>query len=127
MNCFKLTKRNNEDLDRINRNFLWLPNMGINDNKVFPLVTWDDVCRPKSEGSLGIRKNNDDNKALITKLGWKIVIDKDSIWTRIMWDKYVKDNNFFIIQKNNGFIGFVWCLLFLSWMRIIYITLVWMS
>ena len=48
MNCFKLIKRNNEDLDIINRNFLWLPNMGINENKVFSLVAWDDVCRPKS-------------------------------------------------------------------------------
>ena len=58
MNCFKLTKRNNEDIDIINRIFLWLPNMGINENKVFPLVAWDDVCRPKSEGGLGIKKNN---------------------------------------------------------------------
>ena len=76
--------------------------MGINENKVFPLVAWDDVCRPKSEGGLGIRKNNDANKAAITKLGWKILIDKDSIWAMIMQDKYVTDNNFFRIQKKNG-------------------------
>ena len=102
MNCFKLIKRNNEDLDIINRNFLWLANMGINENKVFPLIAWDGVCTPKSKGGLGIRKNNDANKAAITKLGWRILVDKDSIWARIMWDKYVKDNNFFRIQKKNG-------------------------
>lgn len=49
MNCFKLTKINNEDLDITNRNFLWLPNIGINETKVLPLVVWDAVCRPKSK------------------------------------------------------------------------------
>ena len=76
MNCFKLTKGNNEDLNRINMNFLCLPNMGINEIKVFPLVASDDVCRSKFEESLGIRKNNDVNKASITKLGWRILTDK---------------------------------------------------
>ena len=74
--------------------------MGINETKVFPLVAWDDVCRPKSEGSLGIRKNNDVNKASITKLGWRILIDKDSIWVRIMDDKYVRDNFFRALKKD---------------------------
>ena len=29
MNCFKLTKSNNEDLDKINRKFSWAPNIGL--------------------------------------------------------------------------------------------------
>ena len=49
-------------------NFLWLPNIGSNETKVFPLVAWDNVCRPKSEGGLGIRKNEDVNKASFAKL-----------------------------------------------------------
>ena len=56
MNCFKLTKRNNEDLDKININFLWQLNMGANGTKTFPLIAWDDINRPKSQGSLGIIK-----------------------------------------------------------------------
>ena len=83
MNCFKLTKTNNEDLDRIDRNFLWLPNMRVIGTKVFPLLAWDDVCRPKFEGVKGIRKN-DDNRASITKIGWRILIDNDNIWARII-------------------------------------------
>ena len=79
MNCFKLTKRINEDLDRINKNLLWLPNIGSNETKGFPLVAWDEICRPKSEGGLGIRMNENVNKASITKLGWRILIDNDSI------------------------------------------------
>ena len=44
MNCFKLIKRNNEDLDKINRKFLWTPNTRPNETKGIPLVVWDDIC-----------------------------------------------------------------------------------
>ena len=134
-----------------------LPNIGSNEAKGFPLVVWDDVCRPKSEGGLGIRRNEDVNKALIIKLGWRILTDNDSIWAKIMRDKYVKNNNFFRISKkecdfivwkevinHKKYIGvdLKWCvgdgrkvsfrqttgyicyLLFLLWMKIIYITLI---
>ena len=66
--CFKLTKVNNEDLDIINRNFLWLPNMA--------LVAWDDVGRAKFEVDLRIRRNNDVNKTSIYKLSWRILTIK---------------------------------------------------
>ena len=66
---------------------------------MFPLVARDAICRPKYEGGLGIRKNNDINKASIAKLGWRILPDNDSLWASIMRDKYVKNNNFFMIPK----------------------------
>ena len=99
MNCFKLTKSNNEDLDKINRKFLWAPNLGCKEAKGFPLVAWNEVCRPKFEGRLEIKRNVDVNNATISKLGWRILKDKDCVWIRIMRDKYVKENNFFSIQK----------------------------
>ena len=125
MNCFKLTKRNNEDLDRINKNFLWLPNVGSNESKCFPLVAWDGVCRPKSKGGLEIRNNEDVNKTTITKLGWRILTNTNSIWARIMREKYIKNNNFFRIPKKKGDsivwrevinhrkyigVGLIWCI-----------------
>ena len=73
--------------------------MGANGPKAFPLVAWDDVYRPKSEGGLGIRKNEDVNRASIAILSWKILTDNDSFWARIMRDKYVKNINFFRFPK----------------------------
>ena len=63
MNYFKLTKWNNEDINRINWNFLLLPNIGCNETKEFPLIAYDKLCRPKSEGGQGIKKNEDVNNA----------------------------------------------------------------
>lgn len=50
MNCFKLTKMNNEDHDKINRNFFWTQNLVCKESKEIPLVAWDEVCRHKLEG-----------------------------------------------------------------------------
>ena len=69
-------------------NFLCLPNIGSNETKVFPLASWDNGCKPKSEEGLGIRKNDDVNKASIVKLGWRILTNNDNLWARIMRDKY---------------------------------------
>ena len=84
MNCFKFTKSNNEDLDKINRKFLWAPNIGFKEAKQFPLIAWDEAYRPKSKGGLGIRRNEYVNKTAITKLGWRILTYKDRFWARIM-------------------------------------------
>lgn len=46
----------------------------------------DEVCRPKS---LKMRRNEDVNKTSVIKLGWRIFMDNDSIWVRIMRDKYI--------------------------------------
>lgn len=68
------------------------------------MVAWDEVCRPK--GGIGIRKNDDINKALITKLGQRIFRDSDNIWANIMRDKYAKNNDFFRITKKGD--SLVW-------------------
>ena len=64
------------------------------------MVAWEEVCRLKFEGSLGIRQNEDVNKASITMLRWRILMDSVSIWIRIMREKYVKNNFFWIFKKS---------------------------
>ena len=38
----------------------------------------------------------------MARLGWRILTDNDSIWAKIIRDKYVKNNNFYIILKKSG-------------------------
>ena len=38
INGFKLTKSNNKNFDKINKKFLWAPNIGFKETKGFPLV-----------------------------------------------------------------------------------------
>ncbi|GJV72567.1 hypothetical protein Tco_1492562 [Tanacetum coccineum] len=51
-------------------------------------VTWNDVCLPKVEGGLGIRKLEQFNIALMSSHIWKILMNKDLLWVR--WIHYYK-------------------------------------
>jgi hypothetical protein len=69
-------------LDRIKslcRNFLW-------GGKCFtikkPLVSWKEVCLPKSEGGLGMLDMKEWNKALLVKTLWNIHQKKDTLWSK---------------------------------------------
>ena len=62
-------------------------------NNYIPLLSWDRICTPKSEGGLGIHKAEDLNNALQMKLLWKLLFDKDNIWVRIITEKYLKEEN----------------------------------
>ncbi|GJZ97902.1 cation/H(+) antiporter 24-like protein [Tanacetum coccineum] len=45
-------------------------------------VTWEDVCIPKREGGLGIRRLEGFNKALISTHIWSLLLRKESLWVK---------------------------------------------
>lgn len=59
------------------------------------LVNWDNGCKSKIEGGLGIRKARDQNTVVLTKLGWKIISDKDKLWYRVLHSKYLNDHTLY--------------------------------
>lgn len=73
------------DLVRIQRAFLW---GGTDSNTKIPWVSWDDICKPKSEGGLGIRDLECFNKALVGKWIWRILNKKETLWVKILLSKY---------------------------------------
>ena len=53
-----------------------------------PLITWDQVCKPISEGGLGIRKISSMNKSLLAKQDWRVYHDYKE-WSTIWKHKYL--------------------------------------
>ncbi|KAG8383539.1 hypothetical protein BUALT_Bualt04G0024000 [Buddleja alternifolia] len=77
-------------LDASMRKFSW----GHDPNKNhLHLMAWDDICRPKALGGLGLRKMKDLNFALLSKLAWKMVSEKNCIWLNLFRYKYLKSSN----------------------------------
>ncbi|XP_028776836.1 uncharacterized protein LOC114733531 [Neltuma alba] len=74
-----------EDIDRKCRSFLW----GCTPQaRKMHLVAWEDVCRRKEDGGLGLRTARKQNDAFMTKLGWGLIKRRDALWVRFLREKY---------------------------------------
>jgi hypothetical protein len=73
------------EVTSIQRNFLW---GGLADKKKISLVSWKDVCRPEKEGGLGIRDLRVMNISLLSKWRWKLLMEGDEMWKRVLVAKY---------------------------------------
>ena len=52
------------------------------------LCSWRDVCKPKKAGGLGLRYAKDSNIALLSKLGWSLIHNRDELWVKILRSRY---------------------------------------
>lgn len=74
-----------ESLDRASRSFVWGTTV---EKRKLHLLAWRKLCRSKTEGGLGFRPAREMNKALLAKVGWRLLSDKDSLWARVLRSKY---------------------------------------
>ena len=65
----------------------------IEGKKGLHLIKWQTMCKSKTEGGLGLGSKHNMNRAFITKLAWRLIHDKDSLWTRVLRGKYVKEQD----------------------------------
>lgn len=70
-------------LDRLRRAFLWAAADKISGAKC--LVSWDQVCRPKEEGGLGVRSIPTQNSCLLIKLLYRLHCATNESWPRWVW------------------------------------------
>lgn len=64
------------------------------------MVSWEKICRPKSEGGLGFHNLKILNQAHMMKLAWSLLVEKDKLWVKIL--------------QANMLVGLPWSLLLLS-------------
>lgn len=81
MSTHKIPRITLNKIDTCLKKFLW--NASNNSNKKSP-IKWEKVCTPKEFGGLGIRNLKLLNQAFIIKLGWRLVKDKESLWSKVL-------------------------------------------
>jgi len=79
VSVFILTIAVLEQIERILRQFLW---KGLALGKGGTKVSWENVCLPKEEKGLGIRRLMECNKEAMLKHIWILFSDKESLWCR---------------------------------------------
>jgi len=57
------------------------------------LIGWDTVTKNKEEGVIGIQKCELRNRALHATLAWRTFRNPNSLWSRILTSKYLKNVN----------------------------------
>ncbi|XP_054776745.1 uncharacterized protein LOC129285164 [Prosopis cineraria] len=73
------------DIEKIIRKFIW----GYSDDhRGINLVNWKDLCQPVNRGGCGIISLEEQNKAFLSKLAYKIIAQPDLLWIRVLKAKY---------------------------------------
>ncbi|XVF81675.1 hypothetical protein PTKIN_Ptkin15bG0174300 [Pterospermum kingtungense] len=57
--------------------------------RTYNLVSWDKVVQPKQHGGLGFRCLNHMNIAFMSKLGWRMMTEKEALWVKVVAGKYI--------------------------------------
>ncbi|GAU48412.1 hypothetical protein TSUD_99270 [Trifolium subterraneum] len=102
LSFLKLPLKVRKAIVRIQRNFLWGGMAGVKDK--IPWVSWKDVCRPKSEGGIGVRDLKWFNVSLLAKWRWRLLRVDDLLWKRVLEARYgVISRPMLSIGRSNNF------------------------
>lgn len=70
-------------------------------------MSWERLCKPKSEGGIGFRHIHDFNIALLGKQGWRLLTKSESLVARVYRARYYPNSNF-LSATIGGSPSFVW-------------------
>ncbi|CAN1123467.1 Putative ribonuclease H protein At1g65750 [Linum perenne] len=94
-----------EAIDRKIRNFVW---GSTNDCRKIHLVSWDEVCKPKEHGGLGLKKARDLNMAFMMKLAFLFFKSPNELWVQVLQHKYFREGPNGLQVKNNSRLSPLW-------------------
>ncbi|GKV45242.1 hypothetical protein SLEP1_g52351 [Rubroshorea leprosula] len=82
-------------IDAACRNFIWCGKWNYN---AMSLIALDDVCVPRKEGGLGVKKLLHWNKATLGKLVWNICQHQESLWVKWAQVVLLRGENFWKVK-----------------------------
>lgn len=68
-------------LESLFRRFLW---GGSEDRKKTHWVAWDNICKEKDDGGLGLKNLKAFNYALMGKWLWRLKTEEHGLWARVL-------------------------------------------
>lgn len=85
LSFYRIPKVVLQKLVRIQWKFLW---SGGLEKLWIDWVSWEDICRLKDKGGIGVRCLNNFNLALLAKWRWRLLVDRDALWRTILERRY---------------------------------------
>lgn len=87
LSAFRLPKFCIREIDKICSGFLW---SGCDLNPKKAKIAWEAICRPKTEGGLGLRSLQEINKVTCLKLLWRLLTNRTSLWVKWIHNNVLK-------------------------------------
>ena len=97
MQCTHIPNKILEGVDRVNRNFLW---GSSESSKKIHWVGWQKVTKPKEKGGLGLQSAKGRNTALLAKLNWRLHVEKEALWAKVLRKKYCNQRRINLANAN---------------------------
>ncbi|XP_048490068.1 uncharacterized protein LOC125492022 [Beta vulgaris subsp. vulgaris] len=91
MSLFAIPKGIIDEINKIQRRFLWC---GHTDTNPIAPVAWEMIQLPKSLGGLSVGNLLHKNLALLFKWVWRYLHEPDALWRRIVQEKYKLPQHF---------------------------------
>jgi hypothetical protein len=86
MGFYLLPRGTHGRMDSVRSRFIW---RGAHADFKCHMVKWEDVCRPREYGGLGIIDTKIFNECLMVKWIWKLYKQKECLWVRLLTAKYM--------------------------------------
>ncbi|KAL8143028.1 hypothetical protein V2J09_016060, partial [Rumex salicifolius] len=74
-----------DSTDQSIRSFIW---GSTSARRRIHLLAWDKISLPKAEGGLGLCPMRHLNTAMLAKIGWRTIVEPQSLWSYIIRSKY---------------------------------------
>jgi hypothetical protein len=87
MGLFLLADGTHAGFDKHINRFFW---EGQGTKRKYHMVSWQDICQPKSQGGLGVINTKTMNVALMAKWIWRMFSEQNSelLWLKLLRAKY---------------------------------------
>lgn len=95
-NIFLLPKFVTKQIDALCRSYLWT---GQIDKSPMALLSWENVCVPKTKGGISIKQIFVWNKDACAKLLWKILVNPCCLWTKWASTVYLRGRSLWRVNS----------------------------
>lgn len=72
-------------------------------------MVWNNICKPKSCGGLGLRSISAMNSAMLGKIGWSLVSEPDKLWVKTLKAKYFSFSTYMHCRKKKSLFSALAC------------------
>ncbi|KAL1198538.1 putative ribonuclease H protein [Cardamine amara subsp. amara] len=105
LSAFQLPKACLKEIEKLCSSFLW-SGPALNPKKA--KVAWEDLCKPKDEGGLGLRPLSEVSKVFRLKLVWRIISASSSLWVKWIQMNLLHKGSFWSIGESSNRGSWMW-------------------